>query len=115
MERTVEVSLLLDFYGKLLTDKQEEVLRQYFDEDSSLSEIALNAGVSRQAVHDIINRSEKKLRELEDTLQLMQQFRFVIDEMQSIKLQIVNLDTDNQDEKAAIVKQIDNLIEKWEE
>lgn len=65
MEQTVEWSLLLDFYGELLTERQRELCDLSFNQDFSLSEIAENTGVSRQAVHDALRRSETTLLELE--------------------------------------------------
>lgn len=59
-------ALLLDFYGPLLTDKQRECFDLHYNEDLSLSEIAEQAGISRQGVWDNIRRAEAALRELED-------------------------------------------------
>ena len=49
MERNVEISMLLQIYGKMLTDKQYELLNDYYNNDLSLSEIAENVGITRQA------------------------------------------------------------------
>ena len=65
MEQTVEWGLLLDYYGELLTDRQRELCEMSFNQDLSLSEIAENTGISRQAVHDALRRSENALLELE--------------------------------------------------
>lgn len=56
---------LLDIYGKALTDKQRSVLTDYYERDFSLSEIASNTGISRQAVHFTIKQAEKSLRDYE--------------------------------------------------
>lgn len=64
----LEVSTLLDYYRNLLSDKQKEYLINHFEEDLSLSEIAKNNGVSRQAVYDNIKRGIKQLREYEEKL-----------------------------------------------
>lgn len=69
------VALLLDFYGPLLTPRQQELMRAYYLEDLSLAEIAGEDGVSRQAVHDLIKRSEAALHEYEAKLGLVQQHR----------------------------------------
>ncbi len=66
MEKTVYLSLLLDFYGELLTEKQREYADLYYNENLSLSEIAENDGISRQAVRDTLLRAETVLRSTED-------------------------------------------------
>ena len=56
MEKNVEISVLCQLYGKALTDKQYEVLTDYYNNDLSLSEIAENNNITRQAVRDIIKK-----------------------------------------------------------
>ena len=60
--------MLLDVYGPLLTEKQRETLDLYVNEDLSLSEIAENTGVSRQAAQDAIKKAQQRLREWEKAL-----------------------------------------------
>ena len=71
MEKNVEISMLNQFYGKLLTDKQSEFIDDYYNNDLSLSEIAENNGITRQAVWDNIKKGEKKLFEYEEKLAFM--------------------------------------------
>ena len=59
-------SMLLDFYGELLTEKQRECFDLHFNEDLSLSEIAEQCGISRQGVWDNIRRAEATLTDLEE-------------------------------------------------
>ncbi len=66
--KDLSVSLLLDFYGKVLTDKQRDALELYYNEDLSLAEIAQHTGITRQGVRDSIKRGETILRELEQKL-----------------------------------------------
>ncbi len=66
MEKTVYLSLLLDFYGELLTEKQREYADLYYNENLSLSEIAENEGISRQSVRDALLRAEAALRDTEE-------------------------------------------------
>lgn len=73
--KKLDVSVLLDFYGALLTDKQRAILCMYYNDDFSLSEIAENEGSSRQAVQDLLRRSESKLNEWESSLKLLERFR----------------------------------------
>ena len=70
MEKRVQTSLLLSFYGPLLTERQRETLRMHEEDDLSLSEIAQEAGVTRQAAHDAIRRGEDQLFQLEAKLGL---------------------------------------------
>ena len=71
MEKNVEISVLCQLYGKALTEKQYEVLNDYYNNDLSLSEIAENNNITRQAVRDIIKKGENKLYELEKSISLM--------------------------------------------
>lgn len=113
MEKKIEVSWLLDFYGKLLTEKQSNVMTMYFNEDASLSEIAGVLGVSRQAVHDIIGRSEAILYEYENKLGLLKQFKFMEERLRSINDRLKNCESI--DDKEDICREIDELISSWEE
>ena len=72
MDKTLEFTLLLDFYGELLTEKQREIMGAYYLYDLSLAEISEQQDVSRQAVHDIIKRTEKKLIGFEGKLKLVE-------------------------------------------
>ena len=56
--KNLEISYLLDFYGDVLTEKQRDVMEQYYNDDLSLSEIADNFGITRQGVRDAIKRGE---------------------------------------------------------
>ena len=71
MEKNVKISLLCQLYGKLLTEKQFEFIDDYYNNDLSLSEIAENHNITRQAVRDIIKKGEKKLFEYEEKLMFM--------------------------------------------
>ena len=73
MENIVEHTMLYDFYGELLTDHQKQIYEYYLD-DYSLSEIAAEAGISRQGVHDLIKRCNKILSDYEDKLGLVAKF-----------------------------------------
>lgn len=74
LDKVIDITLLLDFYGELLTDKQKQMLEMYFEEDLSLGEIAQVQDVSRQAVHDLVKRGEKILRDYEDKLGLVAKY-----------------------------------------
>lgn len=74
IEKIERVSMLFDFYGKLLTGKQREILSLHYEQDFSLGEIAEEYTVSRQAVHDILKRSENILEGFEAKLGLVKKF-----------------------------------------
>ena len=71
MEKNVKVSMLCQIYGELLTEKQFKFLDDYYNNDFSLSEIAENNGITRQAVRDNIVKGENKLFEYEEKLGIM--------------------------------------------
>lgn len=74
MEKVAWINLLYDFYGQLLTDKQQKFVELYYAHDLSLSEIAEQFNISRQAVHDVIKRAESVLMGYEDKLGLVSKF-----------------------------------------
>ena len=67
-QKNLSYSILLDFYGSVLTEKQRIILTEYYDEDLSLAEIAENMGITRQGVRDAIKHGEAALDELEAKL-----------------------------------------------
>ena len=73
LEKIIRVGRLYDHYGLLLTERQQKCLELHFLQDWSLGEIAADFGVSRQAVNDILRRSEEMLEEYEKRLKLLQQ------------------------------------------
>ena len=74
MDEILRRSLLFDFYGELLTDHQKEIYEAFNSEDLSLGEIAAQAGISRQGVHDLIRRADASLEMYEEKLHLMERF-----------------------------------------
>ena len=72
--KDLSVSLLLDFYGNLLSEKHLLMMEQYYQEDLSLSEIASITGMTRQGVHDNIKRAAGELKQYEDKLGLISRF-----------------------------------------
>ena len=102
MEKFVEQTLLYDFYGELLTKHQKEIYEQAVLEDYSLSEIARDAGISRQGVHDMIRRCNKSLEDYEAKLHLVEKFMSVKKKVHEIDLLLENYE--EQDEKELIKK-----------
>lgn len=73
-EKNLNVSLLLDFYGDILTGRQNEMLDMYYNEDFSLSEIAERFSISRQGVRSVLKKAESVLFEMEEKLKLASRF-----------------------------------------
>lgn len=75
----------MDFYAELLTPKQREVLALYVEEDYSLSEIAHDANVTRQGVHDVLRRALEKLVSFENKLGLYEQHLRVMERLDALQ------------------------------
>ena len=73
--QTYRMTMLYDFYGELLTDRQKEFFDLYYNEDLSLAEIAENAGISRQGVRDAIKKSEDEIYFFESNLKIVEKSR----------------------------------------
>ena len=84
MSKNLEIALLLDFYGDMLTEKQRSMVDYYYNDDLSLAEIAENEGISRQGVRDSIKRAEAQMLEMEERLGLYRRFRRISDDVQQI-------------------------------
>ena len=83
-QKNLAYSVLLDFYGPALTEKQRAILTEYYDEDLSLAEIAENFGITRQGVRDAIVRAESILRDTEDRLQLVRRYAGIQTQVEQI-------------------------------
>ncbi|MEG1072233.1 MAG: YlxM family DNA-binding protein [Oscillospiraceae bacterium] len=82
------MSMLFDFYGEVLTDRQKEFYDLYYNEDLSLAEIAENYNISRQGVRDAIVRAEGILTELEDKTGIIRRFKLNQEELLKLELQL---------------------------
>ncbi len=69
-EKNLKLAYLLDFYGDVLDEHTRGVMKAYYDDDLSLSEIAEGVGISRQGVRHVIKKGEEQLTFLEDRLGL---------------------------------------------
>ncbi len=99
MEKKVEISMLCQLYGKLLTEKQFEFLNDYYNNDYSLSEIAENNNITRQAVRDIIKKGEKKLFEYEEKLLFMKKTLTQEQKIQSVLEELTKIQKNSSDKK----------------
>ena len=85
MAKNLEISYLLDFYGDVLTQKQRDVMEQYYNDDFSLAEIAANFGITRQGVRDSIKRGESILLDLEQKVGFAARYKAVQESMARIE------------------------------
>ena len=110
MEKKVEVSILCQIYGKLLTKKQYEFIDDYYNNDLSLSEIAENNNITRQAVRDIIKKGENKLFEFEEKLLIMKKTLDQEKQIQGIIAELNKIKENSSDKK--IEKIISNVTKE---
>lgn len=99
MSVDINMSLLLDFYGDTLSEKQKEAMELFYNGDLSLSEISEITGITRQGVRDRIVKSEKIVRELEEKLGLAARFGsvsknvdFIVSRLNELKKQGIYVD-----------------------
>lgn len=74
IEKNLQLTLLFDFYGELLTQRQQQIFKSYLYNDSSLGEIAEELDISRQAVLDCLKKAEKQLSDYESKLGMLKKF-----------------------------------------
>ena len=82
--QTYRMTLLFDFYGDVLTERQKEFYDLYYNEDLSLAEIAENYGISRQGVRDVIVRAEGIMTDLEEKTGIIKRFKAMQPHVQAI-------------------------------
>lgn len=84
-DQALHMTMLYDFYGDLLTDRQREFYDLYHNEDLSLAEIAENYGITRQGVRDVIVRAEAILNEFEEKTGIVARFMKVRNSLEEIQ------------------------------
>ena len=117
MEKLVEIGTLFDFYGKLLSEKQYQVVELYYLHDFSLGEIGDELNVTRQGIFDLLRRAEQKLYQYEENLGLVKKFftshtdiRNIIDITEDIIRIAKEKDNDEIQKKALIINKISRKI-----
>ncbi len=103
MEEKVKISMLSQLYGKLLTEKQFEFIDDYYNNDLSLSEIAENNNITRQAVRDILKKGEKKLFEYEEKLMFMKRTLNQEKKIEKVLSELTKIQKDYSDKQIASV------------
>lgn len=115
MNKVYEISLLLDFYGQLLTDRQYEILDLHYNNDYTLSEIAEQLNISRQGVFDNEKRARAQLNEYEEKLGLVFKFSEQNIKVKNISKQLNEVSFEQLNEKdrkiiSNVQKEIEELI-----
>lgn len=110
MEKNVKISILCQLYGKLLSEKQLEFIDDYYNNDLSLSEIAENHGITRQAVRDMLKKGEKKLFEYEEKLLFMKRMLNQEKKIEEILLELTKIQKDYTDNEVASI--LENVKKK---
>ena len=107
--KSYEDSLLLDFYGNLLTDKMRATLDMYLNDDLSLAEIAEEEEISRQGVHDKVKRALAQLKDYEDKLGLVKRF---LEQKESVSEAIALIDNKKYEEARKVLSKLSEEIEE---
>ncbi|MBO5463129.1 MAG: DNA-binding protein [Clostridia bacterium] len=84
MAKNLDIVLLADYYGEMLTDNQRKFIEYYYNDDLSLSEIAQNEGITRQGVRDAVKRAETQLYDMEKKLGFAERSRKVNEALDAI-------------------------------
>ena len=98
-DKMTEVNMMYDFYARLLTEKQQEVIRLYHCENLSLAEIGEEFSISRQGVYDTLKNAEKAMSEYEKKLGLLHKFEAASGLAKNANERIDSLITGNADNK----------------
>ena len=107
MDSLYAKTLLYDFYGELLTEKQKQVYELHYQDDLSLTEIGDELSISRQAVRDQLKRTEKILQDYEEKLQLVSRFQAQKKAVQEMKHIMEGVEKKSSD--AAVMKAISKM------
>jgi predicted DNA-binding protein YlxM (UPF0122 family) len=111
-DKTLMMTMLLDFYGDMLTPRQQSCFSMYYNEDLSLAEIAEQMQISRQGVRDLIVRAEAALTEAEEKIGLVRRFserRPVLDRMETV---LRALAASTKEENRALAEEALSLLER---
>ena len=108
LEKTIEISLLFDYYGNMLTEKQQETMKLYYYHDLSLAEIAEKLNISRQGVYDHLHRGEDILRDYESKIGLINRYNKFKEKIDNLLADINKLEIDNK-QKSCLQEKINDL------
>lgn len=102
VDKITESSLLYDFYGQLLTDRQQKVMELYHEENLSLAEIAGEFDITRAAVYDALKKAERALSQYELKLGLVDKFMASSRAFENIEQRLDKIIMDNQEQKILV-------------
>ncbi len=108
----VELGILLDFYGPLLTKRQLCIMEQTVNEDCSLSEIAEREGISRQGVRDALRKAEEQLRFYEQQMRVVGRFGEISAILESIEKNIAHIPTGQRENIERDLSRIRRILEE---
>jgi len=106
-EKDLEIGLLLDFYGELLSDNKREAADLYYNRDLSLSEIAETMGITRQGVRDSLEKTKLQLLSYEEKLGLFEKFRSIHHSLSDIATRLQSL---QEVAPESVQKEIDTVL-----
>jgi len=114
MEKNIRLSCLLSYYGGFLTEKQRELMRQHYDEDLSLGEIAQQESITRQGVHDALKRGEEVLESYESQLKLFERNLTIKNSLGELDEYLKGKETLDSGEILVLQSKLREVAEAWE-
>ena len=111
----LEMALLLDYYGGMLTDKQRDCFDMRYNQDLSLGEIAESMGVSRQAVNDNLSRTEALLRRMEENIGCVKRYKLSRNAISEIRNAATVLDASSDPTARVLAQRILDAVQTIEE
>ncbi len=112
MSKDLNFSILLDFYGSILSERQFEIMDFYYNDDLSLAEIAAEVGISRQGVRDALKKAENIIIEIEEKLELADKFYQINNQIDNIKKNLESiLPLEDEKKSKTIQKVIDDITD----
>lgn len=108
LSKSIEIGILLDYYGSLLSKTQYDIADMYYNKDLSLSEISEIIGITRQGIHDNVKRTEVLLLEFEDKLKM----RHTYERVRSLACDILHILDNLPVGDCEKLSQINNLVNK---
>ena len=110
-DKTLQMTMLLDFYGELLTEKQRNCFSLHYNDDYSLAEIAEEMGISRQGARDLIVRAEATLSETEEKIGMIARYNERRAAIAQMSKKLKELEAQTEGRAKELVKDLLNTIE----